>query len=91
MLVDEPKSREIKNAVDPARSRFALESDSLLRDLKRLEDSYGKDALILAVVQGYVERLLSNLRVSRYLERKHSESLNALQLWLQKRQLAEVT
>lgn len=88
MLVDRPKPREVKNPVDAAANRFAEESDSLLRDLKSLEESFGRDALALTVCQRYVERLLKSVKVNRYLERRHRESLGALQLWLEKRQLA---
>jgi hypothetical protein len=48
----------------------------------------GKDALTLTVCQRYVERLLKNAKVVRYLERRHDRSLGALQLWLEKRQLS---
>jgi hypothetical protein len=34
-----------------------------------------------------VERLLSNAKVMRYLEKRHGESLNAFQLWLENKQL----
>ena len=87
-LVEAPKHREAKPAMDAAMNRFARESDLLLSDLKGLEESFGKDALTLTICQKYVERLLKNPKVVRYLERKHSESLDALQLWLEKRQLA---
>ena len=85
-LVDTTKHREPKIAIEA--NRLAQESDNLLLNLKSLEDSFGKDALTLTVCQGYVERLLKNAKVRRYLERKHGESLGALQLWLERRQLS---
>jgi hypothetical protein len=87
-LIEGPRHREAKPAIDAAMSRFAKESDSLLTDLKGLEDSFGKDALTLTVCQKYIEKILKNPKVVRYLERKHHESLDALRLWLEKRQLA---
>ena len=69
-------------------SSLSEESDSLLKDLKDLENSYGKDALALTVCRRYIERLLSNPKVFRYLERKHGESLSALQLWIERKQLS---
>lgn len=87
-LIDCPKHREMKPDADAAMNRFAIESDCLLTDLKGIENSFGKDALTLTVCQKYIERLLNNPRVVRYLERKHHESLEALRLWLVKRQLA---
>jgi len=88
LLVDRPKTRDGRATADAASNRFSQESDSLLRDLKGLEDSFGKDALTLTVCQRYVERFLKNAKVMRYLERRHAESLGALQLWLEKRQLS---
>jgi len=89
MLLDRPsKPRDMAGSNGSGMNRFAAESDSLLRDLKSLEDSFGRDALTLTVSQRYVERLTKNPKILRYLERKHIESLSALQLWLEKRQLA---
>lgn len=88
LVEDTVKHRVPKPINEAAANRLAQESDDLLLNLKGLEESFGKDALALTVCQGYVERLLKNSKVRRYLERKHGESLGALQLWLEKRQLA---
>jgi hypothetical protein len=87
-LVEAPKHREPKPSTDAAMNRFSKESDLLLSDLKGLENSFGKDALTLTICQKYIEKLLKNAKVVRYLERRHSESLEALQLWLENRLLA---
>ncbi|MFC6647277.1 plasmid partitioning protein RepB C-terminal domain-containing protein [Granulicella cerasi] len=87
LIEDRVKHRVSKPANDGGAERLAKESDDLLLNLKGLEDSFGKDALALTVCQGYVERLLKNAKVRRYLERRHGDSLGALQLWLEKRQL----
>jgi hypothetical protein len=84
---DPPKNRATEPALDHVVNRLSQESDALLRDLKILEESFGRDALILTVCRGYVERRLSNNKVLRYLEKQHGESLNALQLWLDSRRL----
>ena len=88
MLLVKPRLRDEKSSGEAATARFSEESDSLLKDLRGLEDSFGKDALTLTICQGYIERLLKNTRVLRYLERRHDRSLGALQLWLERRQLA---
>jgi hypothetical protein len=88
LLIDRPKTRDGKASSDAAANRFSIESDTLLTDLKGLEDSFGKDAVTLTVCQRYVEQLLKNVRVVRYLERRHAESLGALKLWLEKRLLS---
>jgi hypothetical protein len=86
-LVEPPKDRVNQPNSDHAANRLSQESDALLRDLKSLEESFGRDALVLTVCRGYVERLLSNNKVLRYLEKRHGESLNVLQLWFDNRRL----
>lgn len=63
-----------------AASQALLEKESvgLLRDLKAVEDSYGTDMLTLTVSYGYLERLLENAKVAKYLERNHVDTLQAL-------------
>ena len=55
------------------------ENEFLLRDLKSVEESYGTDVLTLTVSMGYLERLLSNSKIERYLERYHLDILQTLQ------------
>jgi hypothetical protein len=54
------------------------ESEGLLRDLKAVEDSYGTDMLTLTVSCGYLERLLENSKVAKYLEKHHADTMRAL-------------
>ena len=58
------------------------ESESLVRDLKAAEASYGTDILTLTVACGYIERLLSNVRVEKHLSKHHAEILGALRTLL---------
>ena len=63
------------------------ENEVLLRDLKSVEESYGTDVLTLTVSCGYIERLLSNPKIERYLERNHAEILQTMKkLLLEHRQ-----
>jgi hypothetical protein len=87
-LIERAKGRPTQSAPDITASRLSHESDSLLKDLKNLEDSFGKDALVLTVARGYLERLLSNPQILRYLEKKHNDSLSALKLWMENKQLS---
>jgi hypothetical protein len=87
-LVDKPKSRLPSLGFDATANRLSTESDSLLKDLKNIEDSFGRDALVLTVCRGYVGRLLANPKIVRYLEKRHGESLSALQLWVESKQLS---
>jgi hypothetical protein len=54
------------------------QNEFLLRDLKSVEESYGTDALTLTVSRGYLERLLSNPKIERYMERYHLDILLTL-------------
>jgi RepB plasmid partitioning protein/ParB-like nuclease domain len=52
------------------------ESEALLTDLKHVEESYATQALDLTLGLGYVERLLTNPRVGKYLAKHHVELLS---------------
>jgi hypothetical protein len=66
---------------DMLRMRAALEreTETLLRDYRTVEASYGKDVLTLSVSIAYLKRLLANTRIVRHLEKRHSELLDQLQ------------
>lgn len=78
MLEEQPSSRQLEATSTAARSMLKEENDFLLRDLKSVEESYGTDVLTLTVSIGYLERLLSNPKVERYLERYHLDILQTL-------------
>jgi hypothetical protein len=61
-----------------ARVMLEQETESLVRDLKAVEDSYGTDILSLTVICGYIERLLGNIRVERHLNKHQPDILNTL-------------
>jgi hypothetical protein len=52
------------------------ESEALLTDLKKVEESYATQALDLTLALGYTERLVANGRVEKYLSKHHAEILN---------------
>jgi ParB-like chromosome segregation protein Spo0J len=79
LLVNRPKTRKKDNLPETAKTLFAQESETLLKDLKTLESALGREALTLTVFRGYVRRLVANPRVHRYLERKHREILGVLE------------
>ncbi len=79
MLEEHPSSRQLEATSTAARSMLKEENDFLLRDLKSVEESYGTDVLTLTVSVGYLERLLGNPRVEKYLDRYHLDILRTLQ------------
>jgi len=51
------------------------DSANLERELRLVQDTYGSDNLDLVLVRGYGSKLISNTRITRYLERYHPEFL----------------
>lgn len=54
------------------------EINLLLRDLKNVEDTYGTDILNFTLAYRYLERILNNERVHRYLAKHHPDLLYEL-------------
>ena len=75
--------RSFKTACGAQKSLLEQETDTLLRDYKAVEESYGADVLTLSVCSGYVNRLLGNARVQRYLAKRHPEILQQLRQLLE--------
>jgi hypothetical protein len=72
-------SKKLEATSLAARSMLEEENDFLLKDLKLVEESYGTDVLALTVSCGYIERLLKNPKIERYLNRNHMDILQTLQ------------
>ncbi len=64
-------------------SSLQNEQTNLVRQLKAIENSYGTDMLSLAVSRKYVERIMANAKVKRYLESTCPETLTLLSGLLQ--------
>ena len=62
-----------------AQEMLGMETERLVKDLKRIEESYDKDLLMLTFCYAYIRKLLSNPCVERHLSRDHSEMLEAIQ------------
>lgn len=78
-LLEVPSKRKIEANSAAAQVMLEEETDSLIRDMKTVEESYGTDMLTLSISCGYLERLLGNPRVERHLNKYHSEILGELQ------------
>ena len=55
------------------------ETDNLLNNVKSVRENYGNDVRRLTASCRYVERLLANARVRRYLGKHHGDTLPALE------------
>jgi hypothetical protein len=60
------------------KSMIEHETDVLLRDLKSVEDTYGTEILDFTLAYRYIERIVRNERVQRYLSKHHAELLYEL-------------
>jgi hypothetical protein len=72
-------SKKLQATSMAARSMLEEENEFLLRDLKSVEESYGTDVLTLTVACAYLDRLLKNPKIERYLARHHVDILPTLQ------------
>lgn len=90
-LLNSPPSRKSKIKADSVAAQMLLEedTDTLVRNLKSIETSYGTDVLTLTVGCTYVQRLLECQRVVRYMERNHTGLLGALQTLVSDLQTAQ--
>ncbi len=71
---NEPKQREGLTAEEIA--KMEAEMETLERDLRSVEQSYGENNLNLTVARGYIKRLLDNAKVLRFLTANHREILS---------------
>lgn len=77
-LVAPAKKKEFKGLSAEQIERMQTEMASLQRKVKLLEGSFGPDHLKLIVACRYLEMLISNPRLTRYLDMHHQGILNEL-------------
>jgi hypothetical protein len=82
MLEEPPSAKKLEATSTAARLMLEEQNEFLLRDLRSVEESYGTDVLTLTVSFRFLERLLANPRVERYLERYHLDILQTLRTLL---------
>ena len=78
MLLGAVIEKHVEAGSKSANFMLQQEMESLLRDFKAVEQSYGTDVLSLTVVCAYVDRLLGNAKVERHLSRHHVDILETL-------------
>jgi hypothetical protein len=54
------------------------ETEEMLKHADSIRANYGNDVLDLTAASRYVERLIGNNRIHRYLEKHHQETLTTL-------------
>ena len=60
-------------------AKMELEMETIERDLKAVEESYGENMLNLNVARGYIKRLLENPKVVKFLAGNYREILSEFQ------------
>jgi hypothetical protein len=81
-LLEVPSKRKIEATSTAAQGMLEEETESLIRDMKAVENSYGTDMLTLSIACGYLERLIGNSRVEKHLDKHHSDIAAELRLLL---------
>ena len=74
-LKDPEKPKAVRGISRQQLELMERESASLERELRLVEDTYGIDHLDLVLGRGYVSKLISNARITRYIEMYHPEFL----------------
>jgi ParB-like chromosome segregation protein Spo0J len=72
-LVRQDKPKRVGGMTPDQMARMEREMASLTQDFRALEASYGDDVLHLVVASGYLNRLLANPLIERYLVTRHPE------------------
>jgi hypothetical protein len=78
LLLEPPPSKKLEANSKGAHLMLERETESIVRDLKAVEQSYVTDILALTVICGYVDRLLRNSRVEKHLNKHHPDILSTL-------------
>jgi len=75
----EPQKKKVEGMSPEEMSRMEKETEGLVKDIKLVKESYGKDTLSLVLACGYLSRMFENGRVVRYLSYHYPDILSELQ------------
>jgi hypothetical protein len=74
-LVHATKPRKPKGLSTENLAKIEQEMETLQRDLKAVEQSYGQNVLSLTVARSYVRKLLDNTGIQRFLNAQYADVL----------------
>jgi ParB-like chromosome segregation protein Spo0J len=74
-LVHPERPKKINGLTPEQMAKMEREMESLQRDFKVVEASYGDDFLNLVVATGYLNKLIGNTEIQRYLDSRYPELL----------------
>jgi ParB-like chromosome segregation protein Spo0J len=75
-LVNPEKPKKKHGMTREQIAKMELEMETVQRDLKAVEKSYGENMLSLTVVRGYIKRLIENAKVVKFLAGNYREILS---------------
>lgn len=75
-LVHPDKPKKISGLTPEQMARMEREMDTLQRDFKSVEASYGDDVLHLVIATAYLSKLVANPEIERFLAAHHPEILD---------------
>ena len=75
-LVHPDRPKKVGGISPEQMARMEREMETLQRDFKAIETSYGDDVLNLVIATGYLSKLVANPEIVRYLESRHQEYLD---------------
>ena len=78
LLLGLERPKAVRGVPAAEATQMATEMESLQRQIRQIEASYGTDHLLLMLARGYVAKLLGNSRVIHYLSQKHPEILQEI-------------
>lgn len=79
MFVDNGQAKEHTGVRPEDMKRMEKEMETLERDFKLIEETYGRNVLNLVLARGYLSKLLDNARVVKFLSSRYGEILSELQ------------
>jgi len=78
-FIDAGKTKERIGIKPESMIQMEKEMETLEKDFKLIEESYGKNVLNLVLARGYIEKLLNNGKVVRFLSANHNDILDEFQ------------
>jgi len=75
-LVHANRPKSVNGITPDQMARMEREMETLQRDFKAIESSYGDDVLNLVIASGYLAKMIGNGEISRYLGQHHPELLD---------------
>jgi len=75
-LVHANRPKTVNGMTPDQMARMEREMETIQRDFKAIESSYGDDVLNLVIASGYLAKMIGNGEILGYLERHHPEILD---------------